>query len=123
MNSKSQVAVRRSLRVKAAEDQENVQVKASKKQIPVSRTALGEKTNKLPAKKVEKIEKKPVPVIRKTVHKLEDDKDKHQNKKTRVETFDDLDKDDINDPLMTSEYVVEIYEYLKELEVILINLG
>jgi len=29
----------------------------------------------------------------------------------------DLDKEDIDDPLMVSEYVVEIFEYLKELEI------
>ena len=31
--------------------------------------------------------------------------------------FVDLDKEDIDDPLMVSEYVVEIFEYLKELEI------
>lgn len=31
--------------------------------------------------------------------------------------WDDLDADDIEDPLMVSEYVVEIFEYLKEVEV------
>ena len=29
----------------------------------------------------------------------------------------DLDKEDVDDPLMVSEYVVEIFEYLKELEI------
>ncbi|KAL5120297.1 G2/mitotic-specific cyclin [Pleosporales sp. CAS-2024a] len=33
------------------------------------------------------------------------------------EVFIDLDKEDIDDPLMVSEYVVEIFEYLKELEI------
>ncbi|KAF2003245.1 A/B/D/E cyclin [Amniculicola lignicola CBS 123094] len=33
------------------------------------------------------------------------------------EVWDDLDKEDIDDPLMVSEYVVEIFEYLKELEI------
>ena len=34
-----------------------------------------------------------------------------------VEEPADLDKEDIDDPLMVSEYVVEIFEYLKELEI------
>ncbi|KZS97145.1 A/B/D/E cyclin [Sistotremastrum niveocremeum HHB9708] len=33
-----------------------------------------------------------------------------------VEQWDDLDKDDHDDPAMVSEYVVEIFQYLKELE-------
>jgi hypothetical protein len=34
-----------------------------------------------------------------------------------VENWLDLDKEDVDDPLMVSEYVVEIFEYLKELEI------
>ncbi|KAF1840849.1 A/B/D/E cyclin [Cucurbitaria berberidis CBS 394.84] len=52
----------------------------------------------------------------------------HSTKHTKVqvleqveEVFDedvpDLDKEDVDDPLMVSEYVVEIFEYLKELEI------
>jgi len=33
------------------------------------------------------------------------------------EEIPDLDKEDVDDPLMVSEYVVEIFEYLKELEI------
>lgn len=33
------------------------------------------------------------------------------------EKVPDLDKEDVDDPLMVSEYVVEIFEYLKELEI------
>lgn len=33
------------------------------------------------------------------------------------EEVPDLDKEDVDDPLMVSEYVVEIFEYLKELEI------
>lgn len=36
--------------------------------------------------------------------------------KTRVD-WEDLDGDDLDDPLMAAEYVVEIFEYMKELEV------
>jgi G2/mitotic-specific cyclin 1/2 len=32
--------------------------------------------------------------------------------------WDDLDAADANDPLMVSDYVVEIFNYLRELEVI-----
>jgi hypothetical protein len=35
--------------------------------------------------------------------------------------WDDLDEEDINDPLMVTEYVIEIFEYMKELEVRLIS--
>lgn len=34
-----------------------------------------------------------------------------------VEVWDDLDTEDADDPLMVSEYVVEIFEYLKQLEI------
>ena len=42
----------------------------------------------------------------------------HPVKKTRVNQHDDLDAEDLQDPMMVSEYVTEIFEYLKELEVI-----
>lgn len=55
---------------------------------------------------------------------------KHERVKSQIEIFEevgeaapeepevpDLDKEDIDDPLMVSEYVVEIFEYLKELEI------
>lgn len=34
-----------------------------------------------------------------------------------TEDWDDLDKEDADDPLMVSEYVLEIFDYMKELEV------
>lgn len=42
-----------------------------------------------------------------------------QVKKTRVAiaSHDDLDAEDFQDPMMVSEYVTEIFSYLKELEV------
>ncbi|KAG9307334.1 hypothetical protein G9A89_017162 [Geosiphon pyriformis] len=40
----------------------------------------------------------------------------HLAKKPKVYDWDDLDVDDHDDPLMVSEYVVEIFEYLKGLE-------
>lgn len=54
---------------------------------------------------------------------------KHERTKSQVEVYEeiqepttqeevpDLDKEDIDDPLMVSEYVVEIFDYLKELEI------
>jgi G2/mitotic-specific cyclin 1/2 len=48
---------------------------------------------------------------------------KHERTKSQVmpqakdEDWTDLDKEDVDDPLMVSEYVVEIFEYLKELEI------
>ncbi|KAF5851268.1 hypothetical protein GGP41_004078 [Bipolaris sorokiniana] len=36
---------------------------------------------------------------------------------TKVEKSSRADKEDVDDPLMVSEYVVEIFEYLKELEI------
>ena len=39
-------------------------------------------------------------------------------KKVKTIPHDDLDEEDENDPMMVSEYVNEIFEYLRELEVI-----
>ena len=41
-------------------------------------------------------------------------------KKPKVE-YDDLDADDFDDPMMVSEYVLEIFDYLKELEVFVVD--
>ncbi|CAG8618692.1 10589_t:CDS:2 [Paraglomus occultum] len=42
--------------------------------------------------------------------------DRLRAKKAKVQRWDDLDADDFNDPFMVSEYVVEIFDYLRELE-------
>lgn len=48
---------------------------------------------------------------------------KQEDTKAKVSVLDeaeevqDLDKEDVDDPLMVSEYVVEIFDYLKELEI------
>ena len=39
------------------------------------------------------------------------------DEKQAIQEWDDLDSDDKLDPVMASEYVVEIFEYLRELEV------
>ena len=42
----------------------------------------------------------------------------HVSKRAKTQEWDDLDAEDENDPVMASEYVNEIFEYMKELEVI-----
>ena len=41
----------------------------------------------------------------------------HTSNKVRTQDWDDLDGPEMGDPSMVSEYVVEIFEYMKELEV------
>ena len=48
---------------------------------------------------------------------LLDDDVKASVKKAFAEGVEDLDKEDLDDPLMVAEYVVEIFEYLQKLEV------
>lgn len=52
---------------------------------------------------------------------VEEDDDVAENDVVQVleddQDWDDLDRDDNDDPLMVSEYVVEIFNYLKEVEV------
>lgn len=42
---------------------------------------------------------------------------KRTTKKSRTIAHDDLDVDDLDDPMMVSEYVEDIFEYLRELEI------
>ncbi|CAG8681323.1 3103_t:CDS:2, partial [Acaulospora morrowiae] len=42
--------------------------------------------------------------------------DKNRAKKPKTQEWDDLDADDLSDPMMVSEYAVDIFDYLKELE-------
>ena len=42
--------------------------------------------------------------------------EEHSTKKVKTSEWDDLDADDSGDPSMVSEYVVEIFEYMKKLE-------
>lgn len=69
---------------------------------------------------VPKEEEKPTK-MKKEVLKVEPVQEEPKTKREEVEVFEeqylDLDKEDIDDPLMVSEYVVEIFEYLKELEI------
>ncbi|KAK2626793.1 hypothetical protein QTJ16_003968 [Diplocarpon rosae] len=47
---------------------------------------------------------------------LPDVEEKESVKEEFAEGVEDLDRDDLDDPLMVAEYVVEIFEYLKKLE-------
>src|ERR1700737_649792 len=52
-------------------------------------------------------------------HRAEDPEPEAPRKKQKIEQkqdWDDLDAVDANDPLMVSEYVVEIFDYMRELE-------
>ncbi|KAJ3396548.1 G2/mitotic-specific cyclin [Lobulomyces angularis] len=64
--------------------------------------------------------KKPIPnieSIKKVTREIDMESEVHVAKKSKFTGWDDLDADDVSDPLMVSEYVVEIYEYLKEVEI------
>lgn len=43
--------------------------------------------------------------------------DRKRSKKQKTQDWEDLDADDFYDPMMISEYAVDIFKYLKELEV------
>jgi hypothetical protein len=45
--------------------------------------------------------------------------DRKRSKKQKTQDWEDLDADDFYDPMMISEYAVDIFKYLKELEVFL----
>lgn len=89
----------------------NTQAKRLPSQKPAKEQSL--EAEEPPRKKVD-IEKKPtletVPAINGKEEPLEEQEDMKQ------EFIPDLDQEDFDDPLMTAEYVVEIFEYLKELE-------
>ena len=44
--------------------------------------------------------------------------DRKRSKKQKTQDWEDLDADDFYDPMMISEYAVDIFKYLKELEVL-----
>jgi hypothetical protein len=70
-----------------------------------------------PKKKIE-VEKRTSVEIQSQATLVEDDvKIQQKNvKQAFVEAVNDLDAEDIDDPLMAAEYVVEIFDYLKDLE-------
>src|SRR6266540_4075718 len=43
--------------------------------------------------------------------------DRKRSKKQKIQEWEDLDADDLYDPMTVSEYAVDIFTYLKELEV------
>ncbi|KAJ4341893.1 G2/mitotic-specific cyclin [Didymella glomerata] len=88
--------------------------KKAKAVAPVEQDTEEEEENVVP-----KEEEKPTKTLKKET-KLEPVEAAPQPKEEIVEVFEDyidLDKEDVDDPLMVSEYVVEIFEYLKELEI------
>lgn len=91
---------------------------AGKKQKPppVEQDTEEEEENVVP-----KEEEKPTKA-KKEIAKIEPVEEEAKTKREEIvevfeDDFVDLDKEDVDDPLMVSEYVVEIFEYLKELEI------
>jgi hypothetical protein len=78
------------------------------KPAPVEEEEPEEDVENVPAPVKEEVKAKPV----KNIDIIEE-----QELALDEEFVPDLDKEDIDDPLMVSEYVVEIFEYLKELEI------
>ncbi|CAG8803569.1 20460_t:CDS:2, partial [Cetraspora pellucida] len=58
----------------------------------------------------------PKPIATKSYQMHDVEVDKKRAKKPRTQDWQDLDADDAHDPLMVSEYAVDIFQYLKELE-------
>ena len=89
------------------------------KRLPSQKSAKEEslEAEEPPRKKVD-IEKKPAVNIKQAVNVTEEVTLETQEdiKEEFTEIIPDLDEEDYDDPLMTAEYVVEIFEYLKELE-------
>ncbi|KAH3664383.1 hypothetical protein WICMUC_005768 [Wickerhamomyces mucosus] len=120
-------------RISQDENNLNAQVKNSKittkSNIPVRRGALTNVTNtKLNTSTQDQLNKKPIEIEvttqedeRSTIKRNASHNELNQvsdQKRSKVKEYerDDLDKEDINDPYMVSEYTTEIYEYLHELE-------
>ncbi|KAJ5352250.1 hypothetical protein N7452_001224 [Penicillium brevicompactum] len=68
-----------------------------------------------PPRKKAELERKEQPVIEKIPEEVETTK---STVKAFEDAVQDLDTEDLDDPLMAAEYVVEIFEYLKDLEII-----
>lgn len=89
----------------------NTQAKRLPSQKPAKEESL--EAEEPPRKKVD-IEKKPAVETAPPMTIKEDPLEAQED--TKEEFVPDLDQEDYDDPLMTAEYVVEIFEYLKELE-------
>jgi G2/mitotic-specific cyclin 2 len=83
--------------------------KAAQKQSRATRAAAGKTTDDPDVENAD-----PKAVMKESVEQKNEEDEVDLKSKP---TWDDLDADDINDPFMVSEYVVEIFEYMKELEV------
>ncbi|KAF1930873.1 G2/mitotic-specific cyclin CYB1 [Didymella exigua CBS 183.55] len=101
-------------RLAPAADANKATAKKAKPVAPVEQDTEEEEENAVP-----KEEEKPTKLKKELkAEPLEDaPKTKEQDIVEVFDDFVDLDKEDVDDPLMVSEYVVEIFEYLKELEI------
>ncbi|PLB42494.1 B-type cyclin nimE [Aspergillus candidus] len=82
-----------------------------------SQKSIQEKTlqaEEPPRKKVELEKKKKV--VQEVAEKVEPVVQPQQLQKPTEDAVDDLDTEDLDDPLMAAEYVVEIFDYLRDLE-------
>ncbi|PKY05218.1 A/B/D/E cyclin [Aspergillus campestris IBT 28561] len=82
-----------------------------------SQKSIQEKTlqaEEPPRKKVELEKKKKV--VQEVAEKVEPTVQPQQLQKPTEDVVDDLDTEDLDDPLMAAEYVVEIFDYLRDLE-------
>lgn len=82
-----------------------------------SQKSIQEKTlqaEEPPRKKVELEKKKKV--VQEVAEKAEPAVQPQQLQKPTEDVVDDLDTEDLDDPLMAAEYVVEIFDYLRDLE-------
>ena len=97
-----------------------------KKAIPLpkpkvtKKTVCIEKQDKEEAELVDKVIKETRSRTKKLILEEEEEVvqvDCHLAKRVKTQDWDDLDAEDGYDPCMVAEYVVEIFEYMKELEV------
>lgn len=96
-----------------------VQQQQPKDDQPLAKTRPVRSAAVAAARKLSGIDVRPDPVLQQLAKKDEGARKRQKTveKPVIVKDWDDLDADDKLDPLMVSEYVVEIFEYMRELEV------
>jgi G2/mitotic-specific cyclin 1/2 len=119
VNSQEDKDTKKKKQIKAVKPQPKLQGKTRKKlsEPKAVTAAVVEKVVALKPSKtiaVKKVKKAPEPTQRRT---RSSDQNTQVLKKLKTQEYDDLDQDDFEDPMMVSEYVTEIFEYLRELEV------
>jgi G2/mitotic-specific cyclin 1/2 len=87
-----------------------------KQKAPPQEDTEEEQENDVPEKNA-KVKKEEVAPKTEPAEKLDEPVAKREEITEHFDEPLDLDKEDVDDPLMVSEYVVEIFEYLKELEI------